>query len=131
MRTCLPVVGVGSRRRFAAALLVLVVAGLVACKFDSSSEHGDPKLRPTTARDAGSGGSGIGGNGGNGGAGSPSAVGDHDAGNTLPGMDAAVAMMDATTAPSDAAVDAGNFGDNPTPDDPDAPMQNGGPQCGG
>lgn len=112
-------------------VLVVLLAGLVGCKFDSSSEHvDDTKLRPThldggngSGAQSGAGSDAPGGNvGGN--------AGDQDGATGSP-----LSRMDATTPPAmdggapDAAVDGGQFGDNPTPDDPDATPQNGGLKC--
>jgi hypothetical protein len=105
-------------------LLVLLVAGLAACDFDSSAHYiDDPKLRPNEGKaDAGS-------------APLQKDSGPGAAGSGGPKNDAAVSAMDGATA-SDATVpvpveDAGvDGGQLSTPDDPPPPEMTGGLKCG-
>lgn len=102
-------------------VLVVIVAGLVACNFDSSGHYiDDPKLRPN----AGAGG-GMDGGGGQPDAG-PTGQPKPDAG---PSPQDAAPTVDANQPRSDGAIDGGQFGDNPTPDDPEPPPMTGGLKC--
>ena len=105
-------------------VLVLVVAGLSACNFDSSGHYiDDPKLRPSAG--AGTGATALDGGRNPSNAGSGGTVGTTpDAAATS--MDAAV---DANQPRGDAAIDGGQFDDNPTPDDPPPPDMTGGLKC--